>query len=443
MNATLKYSFLCTGLIAGLAVTGQAFAQSTPLNIGGSSAGKQFAGDVPLDLCDTPASGVTPHHYMSANQNLHVWTCKRNTADIIIRYSATGSSDGVNKLLQPATDPASNMNFLDHTVTTGCTTVLGKTRPSDGRVYDDTTGCLDTNTVSLPVHMGASDVQGSSFHQVGPVNPPSGPPVTVNPLNDGSLNSSPVVVVPFSLFVGKGVVKVDPVTGNPNGPISGLSRLEIEGIFNRNITDWRQLGLGTVTDAAPGTLEATSPITICMRNAGSGTKATFDETVMINQPETTVNIPGTAVFSSGTSGVLTCLAGNRRSIGYMDADQLLQFTNALLPNGNPNPNIGLGYLIGIDGAKAYDASLTDPKRDLKCGRYPYWANWRLNRRAAGEPDANINTLAQAFITDAGLQSTIGILQTGAFWASDEEMFVSKNQDRGPLLYKAGAHNACR
>ena len=127
----------------------------------------------------------------------------------------------------------------------------------------------------------------------------------------------------------------------------------------------------------------------------------------------------------------------------MDADQLLQFTNPLLPNGNPNPNLNQGYLIGIDGAKAYNSALTDKKRDLKCGRYPYWAGWRLNRRGAGEPDANINTLAQAFITDAGLPQTIGIIPTGAFWAADEDMFVSKNQDRGPLLWKTGPHTACQ
>src|SRR5262249_24744168 len=162
--------------------------------------------------------------------------------------------------------------------------------------------------------------------------------------------------------------------------------------------------------------EATSPIVLCMRNAGSGTKATFDETVMINQGETQVAVANSSVFSSSTSGVLACLAANRRAIGYMDADQLLQFTNALLPDGTPNPNHNLGYLIGIDGAKAYNPALADHKRDFKCGRYPYWAMWRLNRRLAGEPDANINTLAQAFVTDAGLQATITNVPSGAFWA---------------------------
>lgn len=444
MSRTLKYSVLCTGLLASLAVTDQVFAQATPLNIAGSSAGKQFATDVPLDLCDPASSGTTPHHYVTANANLHVWVCRRGGSDVVIRYAATSSNDGILKLLQPATDTASNVNFLDHTLTAGCTTVLGKTRPSDGRVYDDTTGCNNGNTLSLPVHMGAADVQGSSFHQTGPVNPT---PVVQNQLNDGALNSTPVVVVPFSLFVGKGVVKVDPVTGNPSGQIDGLSRLQVEAIFNRQVTDWRQLGLGTVSDATPTVLEATSPIKVCLRNAGSGTKATFDETVMINQSETTISIPGTAEFSNGSSGVLGCIgtatSGAHRAIGYMDADQLLNFTTALLPNGSANPNFDQGYLIGIDGAKAYDAAKIDRKQDLKCGRYPYWATWRLNRRPAGEPDPNINTLAAAFIADAGLQTTISIIPTGSFWASDEEMFVTKSQDRGPHIWKAGAHPECR
>jgi hypothetical protein len=240
-------------------------------------------------------------------------------------------------------------------------------------------------------------------------------------------------IVPFSLFVGKGVVK--DVAGAPGGPITGLSRLEIERVFSKQVTDWKQLGYGTVTDLAPGVLEAASPITLCMRNAGSGTKATFDETIMINATETLL-ANATSVFSSSSSGVLACVAGNRRSIGYMDSDQLVAFN----PGG---ASAGLAYPVRIDGGLAYDAALVgNEKRDLKCGKYAYWAGWRLNRRTAGE-GAAIDALAQAFVDNASLQATIGIIPTGAFWASDEEMAVSKNVDKGPLIWKAGAHPECR
>lgn len=423
MRSTLKYMPVLAGALALAGWAGVAQAQTTELNAGGSSAGRNFATDVPLNLCD---AAPLPSRYASADGNKITWVCNRGGSPVIIRYSATGSSDGVNKLLQPASNPASNMLFLDHGLTTGCTGPTVVARASDGKQYNNTTGCANTNTISLPVHLGASDVQGASFHQTGPVG------TSVTPLDDSTLNSVQTAIVPFSLFVGKGVVR--DVAGAPAGAISGLSRLEIEAIFNRAVTDWKRLGFGTVTDAAPGVLEATSPITLCLRNAGSGTKATFDETVMINANETSV-ANASVIFSSSSSGVLSCLATNRRSIGYMDSDAVVNFN----PGGS---QAGNAYAVRIDGGLANDPSLTDPKRDLKCGKYPYWAGWRLNRRVASE-GAAIDALAQAFVDNAGAQSTISIIPTGAFWASDEEMAVSKNQDRGPIAWKAGNHPECR
>ena len=424
-----KLSILAGALALGVLTVTTAAQAQTVLNMGGSSAGRNFATDVPLNLCDAGTSTANyPNRYSSADNNRVTWVCNRGGLPIIIRYRATGSSDGVNKLLQPASDPASNMAFLDHTLTAGCTGPVDTTRPSDGKHYNNTTGCANTNEISLPVHMGASDVAGSSFHQVGPLG------TSVNPLDDSTLNSVQAVIVPFGLFVGKGLVKLDAAGTGPNGQISGLSRLQIERIFSGQVTDWRQLGFGTVTDGAPGTLEGTSPITLCMRNAGSGTKAAFDETVMINSSEAII-ASGTKVFSSSSSGVLACIAGNRRSIGYLDADQVVSFN----PGG---ANDGLGYVVRIDGALANDPSLTDPKRDLKCGKFPYWVGWRLNRRTTSE-GAAVDALAQAFVDNASAAATISVIPTGAYWTADEEMFVSKNVDKGPLIFKSGAHPECR
>lgn len=428
MRSSTRYlSIIAGGLaLAGLAGTAQA---QTVLNIGGSSAGRNFATDVPLNVCDVGIVGAPstyPNRYSSADGNKITWVCNRSSLQVTMRYSATGSSDGVNKLLQPASNPASNMLFLDHTLTTGCTGPVAVFRPSDNRPYNNTTGCNNANTISLPVHMGASDVQGASFHQVGPVG------TTITALDDSTLNSVQTAIVPFTLFVGKGVVK--DVAGAPGGPITGLSRMEIEAVFNRAVTDWKRLGFGTVTDATPGTLEATSPIVLCLRNAGSGTKAAFDETVMINANETSV-ANASVVFNSSSSGVLSCLSTNRRSIGYMDADAVVNFNVGGAQAGN-------AYAIRIDGGLANDPSLSDPKRDLKCGKYPYWAGWRLNRRTTSE-GPEIDALAQAYLDNAGLAVTIGQIPTGAFWASDEEMAVFKNADRGPIAWKAGNHPECR
>ncbi len=422
MRSPTRYLPILAGALALAGLAGTAEAQ-TALNLGGSSAGRNFATDVPLNLCDV---APLPNRFSTADGNKITWTCNRGGLPVIMRYSATGSSDGVNKLLQPAINPASNMLYLDHTLTTGCTGPTLTTRASDGKQYNNTINCANTNTISLPVHVGASDVQGASFHQSGPVG------TSVTPLDDSTLNSVQTAIVPFSLYVGKGVVK--DVAGAPGGPIAGLSRVEIEAIFNRAVIDWKRLGYGTVTDAAPGALEATSPITLCLRAAGSGTKAAWDETIMINAGETGV-ANASVIFSTSTSGVLTCVATNRRSIGYMDSDQVVSFNVGGAQAGN-------AYVVRIDGGLANDPSLTDPKRDLKCGKYAYWAGWRLNRRIASE-GAAIDALATAYVTNAGLATTIGQIPTGAYWASDEEMAVFKNADRGPIAWKAGNHPECR
>ena len=142
MKSSVRYMPILAGALAlvGLAGTAQA---ATELNIGGSSAARNFMADIPLDLCD---AAPLPNYFVSADNNLHTWSCNRASLPIIIRYSATGSSDGVNKLLQPTSNPASKMNFLDHTLTTGCTGPALITRTSDGKQFNKTTGCANTNT---------------------------------------------------------------------------------------------------------------------------------------------------------------------------------------------------------------------------------------------------------------------------------------------------------
>ncbi len=426
MTSTLKYMPILAGMLALAGWAGTAEAQ-TPLNAGGASAARNFMSDVPLNLCD---AAPLPSRFATADGNKITWICNRGGAPVVIRYSATGSSDGVNKLLQPPANPASNMLYLDHTLTAGCTGPVLTTRPSDGKQYNNTTGCGNGNTVSLPVHLGVSDVQGASFNQTGPLG------TTVTPLNDSTLNSQVGAITPFAIFVGKGVVKLNAAGTGPGSLIDGLSRLQIEQIFARGVTDWTRLGFGTVTDAAPGTLEATSPITLCLRNAGSGTKAAFDQTLMINISETAF-AGATVIFSPSSSGVLSCLAANRRSIGYMDADQVVSFN----PGG---ANAGLAHTVRVDGGLAHDPSLgaSNEKRDLKCGKYAYWSAQRLNQRTTpigGGTDA----LIAAFVANVQAAATIAQIPTGEYWASDEEMAVSKNSDRGPLIWKAGAHPECR
>ena len=136
------------------------------------------------------------------------------------------------------------------------------------------------------------------------------------------------------------------------------------------------------------------------------------------------------IFSSSTSGVLTCLAANRRSIGYMDADQVVSFN----PGG---ANDGLAYVVRVDGGLANDPSLTDPKRDLKCGKYAYWAGWRLNRRTTSE-GAAVDALA------AGLRSQCRFCRRRSGSSRPEptgrrmkRCSSARTWTRVPLIWKAG------
>ncbi len=422
MKARRKFVSIVAGL-AGLAVVvglaGMAEAQVTEMNMGGSSAGKQFATDVPLNLCD---ANPLPTHFASADLNRHTWICNRSGLPVMMRYSATGSSDGVTKVLAPTGSAGSLMAFLNHAAG-GCSTQVVVTRTSDGKQYNENANCPNGNTINLPVHMGASDTQGASFHQVGPLG------TVINPLDDSVLNSVVAAIVPFSIVLGSGVVQVTEV-GLPDGPVQNLSRMQVEQILARGVTDWRRLGFGTVTDADPNNIETTSPIVTCPRSAGSGTKAAFDETVMINATETPL-ASGNVIFSSSSSGVRTCLQNNRRSIGYVDADLV--------------PTIANAYQVRLDGALPHNPTAATPalkKQDLTCGRYAYWVGWRLNRRTTSEGSA-IDALMQAYVDDASSEGTIAIIPTGAFWASDEEMAVFKNVDKGPINWKAGNHDECR
>src|SRR5262249_1287474 len=144
-----------------------------------------------------------------------------------------------------------------------------------------------------------------------------------------NITKNEIVTVPWGIFVGKNVRKQDGVTN-----VTGLSRYEVEAIFNRSsqTKDWRNLGY-VVVDSLGAIVAPPNPITTCHRNAGSGSKAGFDQDVMVILPETTTQPgvgPGQAVFGDTSSVVANCLKDHPDGIAYLDADFELNF----LPGGN-------------------------------------------------------------------------------------------------------------
>jgi hypothetical protein len=403
------------------------------LNIGGSASGGELINQVSLDLLD-PAPNL-PIHYVngptggSPSGNLHVWTGTRSGVPTVIRWAATGPADGIVRLRQAVINPQSDLTFLDHTSLTGCGPATLQTRVPDGRQYYEIAGC--SATVSKPVLLGSAEVAGSSLHQVGPLT------TTVRPVDQSMLNSTGVAIVPWKFVVGSHVKKVDPKSGILVN-LAGISRTEIEAILSRTVTDWRQLGL--VTDVAiPGTPDSASPVTLCLTTAGSGSKAALDETVMKDAGEfpfgsTDLTNPAPGVYFGNTArDVIDCIGGNAgaarpahpSAIGYVGADV-----------GVPN-----GTGIKLDGLYANDPSLPDPKLNVKCGKYLYWTDERLNVRGAADPDitSDQSALIQAFIAEASNPAAISMMPTGNTWVAASEMYVYKNADAGPVSFYPGAH----
>lgn len=432
------------GSILGLALSAEA---QTVVNMGGASAGTPFATEVPLNLCD---AAPLPTHYVNGplgtptitTGKLHTWTCNRAGSPIIIRYSASGSSDGVRKLQQPEANALSNMPYLDHAPLTGCTGPTLKARPSDGKQFNEYTGCTG-GPVQLPVNVGWSDVAGSSFGQVGPIT------TIVKPLDDSALISTQAAIVPFSFVVGNGVQKVS--GGTVQGKVVSLSHYQVEALLSRQVTDWRQIGLGTApvqVDGSPAPVgtaaDATSPVSLCLRTAGSGTKAALDQTVMVTAVETPAGSTNLTLaadgvyFGTSNQDVADCIVGNVaagrpahvKAFGYMEADQASVLVDS------PPVGIAKGYEVRMDGFKARDLALgANSKRNLVCGDWKYWVGERINTRNPASADPATNTLILNLIANASDPATISILPAGAFWTAPSTMNVFKNADKGPVSFK--------
>ncbi len=456
------------------------------LNMGGSSAGTLYATTVPLVmLAQSPApihyvNGVisvptTPTATTITANKLHVWTgVDKNdaTKKLIIRYAATGSSDGVTRPTNYTAAPGAGMNlgagemhFLNHNAG-GCDPFVSKTKQIDvdnngtigaGETFTffEAIGC--TGVVKQQVELGASDVHGSSFHQTG-----GG---VVKPLNQSQLDSVQAVIVPFKFVLGKDVKKKNPVTGALE-KVGTLSRLEIEWLLSAaagpTVTNfkWSTLGLwydennNNIADDPQGATEKN--IVRCMRAAGSGTKAALDETVMKDANETPLGTTdllsltptNSTYFGKSTQDVQDCIAGrdmnenggafqpgidrpnHPNAIGYLDAD-------ATIPDSpwDNKPGIPGGYDVALNGLHANDPSLPggNSKLNIVCGKYYYWVGWRLNSHVnlATFPGVTPSMVAlkNAFVTAA---SNTGV---NDFWVKPDEMHVFKNEDKGPIIWK--------
>ena len=399
---------------AGLALAAESAQAVTTLvaNGAGSSAGRQFTGLAPALLCDT---APVPLYFQSTEvpPNKTEWQCNVSGAPVIIRYSATGSADGY--LTQPNGASATAVYLNVATCPAGTNTPNFK---GTGRTVSVSTCPGTTPTQNLTVHWGGADVKATSLHQK-IFNVPITPPAS------GHLTATPTVIVPFSSVLGANV-------RDGNGALlKTLSDWELRQIFTGTVKNWTDLGYSVSAGSAA--------IVSCHRSVGSGTLATLDETIM--HPGfwggSFPNAPSATIINGGSSsGLATCVDTHLNSIGYIDSDSV---TAATFPSGayqvainGHEINLGPGNGIGTGKAR-----LTD----LRCGRYIYWADWNFVTRNAGVETAPINA-------PAGTDNLITALQASMvannplpdYWLSEDDTFVFKNVDRGPMNWFTPTNN---
>ena len=397
MKTMSKLAIAIVG-VAGVALAAETAQAQLVLNGAGSSAGRLFAGDSPAKLC---AASPKPLLFVSSEgtPNKYEWQCTINgVANSRIRYSASASAVGY--LLQPngAVGTATYLNTA--TCPAGTDVVI------EGVTISKSVCPAATPTQALTVHWGGADVKASSLHQ-------SAFGTAINPPASGHLTATATVIVPFAIVVGGNV------RNGLGTPLTSLTQDEIRQIFAGNVLNWTDLGYSVSAGSAA--------IVTCQRTVGSGTLATLDETIMLTKfwsGGINPTASATNVANAGSSNMVTCINTNQNSIGYIDSDSV-NATN--FPNNAYQVAIG-GQPINSGALGTGVARLTA----LRCGRYPYWADWNFVTRNAGVEVAPISAAAG---TNAAITSLGTLMQTNNplpdFWLSENDTFVFKNDDRGP------------
>ena len=440
------------------------------INLYGASAQYHFWNDAADNfLVDKMGCDANPAQYHDASGK-HGVTLGENctnasggTRDITIRYSAKASYDGIRAM--QGVDPENQ-----------CPDEGPYYRPManvtdlvDGT--DDTTECMD-------VTLGCSDVGGNAFTQSSAgqkLGHRGGGAVsyTFSGIDTSGLTAYNPLVVPFGFFLNNSVtikrcLDPDPlepdadahkamsnagnicwdpdndghstdcigyykcVDGKCNGgvnkggdcstakecpdvdlnntdckPVSldNISRLMAVTIFSGNAKYWDDFGA-----YFPNT-----PITACLRHAGSGTHATLDHAVMheswgkgLITSEKNSGAP-IAWFNKGSSDLMKCVDQNAGAIGYADADQLAGTKNY--------SNVHSSKYMGVD-----------PRREtIRNGWYEFYSFQNLYEDP-DEPNFNeTHDVVVALMDYAKIPDNIPATKAD-FWATQGEMKWAKASD---------------
>lgn len=427
MNKVNKVLVLGAALIA---MGATANAAVIDLNIYGASAQYTFwNAAAPGFLTSIRGCTATSQTPVGTKDEITVGTgCDGGVNTINLRYSSKASYDGIRAVSN--VDPANT-----------CPGQPGQ-RPMVTAGGATTTTCVD-------VHVGASDVAGSTFDQqshgllLGPMGGAQTDRVFAGIPTAGLTAYNPIVV-PFGFFANSNI-KVSTCSGGVHdgnlcttgtavadcgaaitcatNTISNITREQVVQIYGGNALAWTDFGASySVTG------DATASVVACLRHAGSGTQATFDKVfftgaapnaLAINQ-----NLLGPYIyFNDGAADEIKCVNGNttlattgsaRGAIGYADADQAVGVA------GTSQNVVAIKY-NGLFGRR----------NTIRNGAYDFFSNQWLYENPSKTPTASaqhvligqLNTFAA---NPANLTTYLGA--KAPYWASQAEMNWNKASD---------------
>ena len=421
-------SVLAIGALV-VSMAGASLAANVDININGASAQSDFwsavavafltsaaganctggtAGPITFTPADNTPSGVYWHgaKYVVVEGN---GPCNFGVAagqKVTIRVGAYDSVDGVMSALG-TTNPVDIMQ---------CT---GGNRVQLNNVAG---GAGANNIACYPTTLGAADVNGSTIIQqsegqfggpAGPVSPINGfrilvggaaggaipadlgdfsyTPPTIKTCGTAALTDHHPFIVPFAFFANTGAAAIG--DGLLAANLTNITKTMAQQIFSGAVTDWH-----TFFPAIP----ANTPITTCLRVAGSGTYATFDAAIMRTNGATTTSLPtydvaigGTNAWFNNTSGqMFNCISTIPGAIGFADADKGLSTNMYRLPlngvvpsaaaisNGTYDGFWTLEHIFEPQGASRYSGYPTAAvnslvlwsKTNVPAGKAGYWVN---------------------------------------------------------------------
>lgn len=507
MNTLRVFLALLTGgaCIATGAFDAHAQVGGPVLNIAGASAAKPFVEEVPIVLCDNPTGPAPtfvngapiPEIFMDgslgpttnplANSKFITWRCNATAVvglpQIIIRYQSTGSGDGIRKVNERPTlpggapNPASRQVYvLENPASCGAPTTLTDSLGRSRRFYPSCTQ-FSPNPNTDPggaylVNLGVSDVAPSSYGQLSYASATQSINFPIQP--DNNIELLAPVVTPYAIVVGSAVKRIDPATNTVLGPVTNLTRLQVEALFSRNVTRWNQLSNIAADTNGNGVIDAgdNQTVIICSRRATSGTKAAFQATLMKEAREHTGQSPVNSLsfnLTLGTPSSPSAGPTNLAGISNNDVRDCIQGNpTPTIPSNDPFPypgprpahptaiaymeaeqastvNPAAGYIVAVDGGKA---RRTEPqyagneKENVRCGKFEYWTYQRITRRIDPRAIGAEDQLITAYFNAASSPTIINNLpNVGQYWVAPSEMRVTKSDDKGPVQWRSNPAGA--